>query len=282
LTRHKQFLQLVALTALLSAAALPAAAAIGVRKPAPKKAVAVTKLKPAPKTVKAKKPVATLRRRSSSRVVVRNRRLAPMSARAVMARYIEPDFSTFTEMVPPLTELTAADLQDSFLAARVGRRVHHAIDIMRHEGTPLVACVDGFVERLETSRLGGIAVYLVDAQRRYRFYYAHLSAYAEGLTEGMPVLRGAVLGYVGSTGNASPDAPHLHFQIMQLGESGAAGLINPYPVLRHLVDNGAAPPEPQPMPTPFALPEPPPIVAVSVPLVEPVYTVETDGSAGLP
>ena len=69
----------------------------------------------------------------------------------------------------------------------------------------------------------------------FTYYYAHLDRYAAGLREGQQLRRGDVIGYVGSTGNASPNAPHLHFAIFRLtperqwwkGEP-----INPYPVLK--------------------------------------------------
>jgi peptidoglycan LD-endopeptidase LytH len=49
------------------------------------------------------------------------------------------------------------------------------------------------------------------------------------------VLRGDVIGYVGTTGNAPESAPHLHFAIFRLGDrkewwNGTP--VNPYPLLR--------------------------------------------------
>jgi murein DD-endopeptidase MepM/ murein hydrolase activator NlpD len=62
-----------------------------------------------------------------------------------------------------------------------------------------------------------LTIYEFDRQGVYCYYYAHLDHYAEGLKEGMPVKRGDVIGYVGTTGNAPPQTPHLHFAIFRLG-----------------------------------------------------------------
>ena len=101
-------------------------------------------------------------------------------------------------------------------------------------GTPVLAVADGHVEKLFTSDAGGLTIYQFDPSGRYAYYYAHLQGYAPGLREKQPVRRGQLLGYVGSTGNASPTAPHLHFAIFLLGPEkqwwkGRA--INPYPLL---------------------------------------------------
>ena len=81
---------------------------------------------------------------------------------------------------------------------------------------------------------GGITAYVRSDDGRWTYYYAHLSAYAPGLHEGQHVLRGAPVGFVGATGNANPDGPHLHFAInrMEAGEKWWQGTaINPYPLL---------------------------------------------------
>ena len=69
------------------------------------------------------------------------------------------------------------------------------------------------------------------------YYYAHLERYARGLAEGMSVKRGDVIGYVGTTGNAPPQTPHLHFAIFRLGPEKhwwQGTPIDPYPVLMKL------------------------------------------------
>lgn len=135
----------------------------------------------------------------------------------------------------PVQGIAAAQLQDTFTDARSGGRVHDAIDIMAPAGTPVLAVADGTVEKLFESKLGGTTLYQFNPQRTLAYYYAHLQGYAPGIAEKQPLKRGQVIGYVGTTGNANPDGPHLHFAIFELGPEqqwwkGTA--INPYPQLR--------------------------------------------------
>lgn len=135
----------------------------------------------------------------------------------------------------PVQGVLATQLQDTFSDARAQGRSHEAIDIMAPAGTPVLAVADGTVEKLFTSKAGGLTVYQFEPSGRYAYYYAHLQAYAPGLAEQQVLRRGDVLGYVGSTGNADPAGPHLHFAIFELGPErrwwqGTA--INPYPLLR--------------------------------------------------
>ena len=112
----------------------------------------------------------------------------------------------------------ASDLRNTFDDGRDGdKRGHEAIDIMAARGTPVLAVDDGRITKLFLSEPGGITVYQLDPSGQFAYYYAHLERYADGLTEGQTVRRGAVLGYVGTSGNASPDAPHLHFALFRLG-----------------------------------------------------------------
>ena len=135
----------------------------------------------------------------------------------------------------PVQGVAPEALADTFSDARSQGRRHDAIDIPAPAGTPVLAVEDGHIAKLFLSRPGGITVYQFDPARQYSYYYAHLQRYAEGLQEGQRVRRGQVLGYVGSTGNADPAAPHLHFAIARLPADRAwwkGEPINPYPVLR--------------------------------------------------
>ena len=134
----------------------------------------------------------------------------------------------------PVQGILASQLQDTFNDARAQGRSHEAIDIMAPAGTPVLAAADGAVEKLFTSDAGGLTVYQFEPSGRYAYYYAHLQGYAPGLAEKQALRRGDVIGYVGSTGNANPAAPHLHFAVFVLGPErrwwqGTA--INPYPLL---------------------------------------------------
>ena len=137
-------------------------------------------------------------------------------------------------IVMPVQGARASDLHDSFAEARGSSRKHEAIDITAPRGTPVLAAVDGTIEKLFTSKPGGLTIYEFDRERNYCYYYAHLDRYAEDLKEGQLVHRNDRLGYVGSTGDASAEAPHLHFAILQLGPEKrwwVGSPINPYPFL---------------------------------------------------
>jgi murein DD-endopeptidase MepM/ murein hydrolase activator NlpD len=135
----------------------------------------------------------------------------------------------------PLPQLAAKDIYDTFNEARGGgERRHEATDIMAPKGTPVFAVVDGLVKKLFDSKAGGLTIYQFDSQEKYCYYYAHLDRYADGLREGQLVKRGTTIGYVGTTGNAAPNAPHLHFAIFELGPDKRwweGKPVNPYSIL---------------------------------------------------
>jgi murein DD-endopeptidase MepM/ murein hydrolase activator NlpD len=137
----------------------------------------------------------------------------------------------------PIAGLTARDLVDTFDQAR-GNTRHEAIDIMEPRGTPVRAVVSGIIAKLFLSKPGGNTIYLFDDRQEFCYYYAHLDHYAAALHEGQHIAPGEVIAYVGSTGNANPAAPHLHFTIYRLGPEKRwwqGTPINPYPYLRQLL-----------------------------------------------
>jgi len=119
-------------------------------------------------------------------------------------------------LIVPVLGRYPADVADTFRAGRSGGRQHNAADIMAPRGSLVVSADDGVIRRLSTNALGGVTIYATDPDERFVYYYAHLDGYAPDLRVEQRVRRGEVLGYVGTTGNASPAAPHLHFQIMRL------------------------------------------------------------------
>jgi len=154
--------------------------------------------------------------------------VAPTPLPAATAR------TNLPKLAMPLANVTPAQLRDTFSETRGGERPHEALDILAPAGTPVLAVADGHIEKLFTSVRGGLTIYQFEPSGRYAYYYAHLRGYAPKLAEGQAVKRGQVIGYVGSTGNADPAAPHLHFAVFELGPErqwwkGTA--INPYPML---------------------------------------------------
>lgn len=139
-------------------------------------------------------------------------------------------------LMVPVAGVAASQLTDTFSDLRAGgSRQHEALDIMAPAGTPVVAAGPGTVERLYRSEAGGNTIYLRSDDRATILYYAHLQDYAPGLGEGHKVAQGDVLGSVGSSGNANPDGPHLHFAILRTTPDAEwwepATAINPYPLL---------------------------------------------------
>ena len=126
-------------------------------------------------------------------------------------------------------------LRDSFDELRSGSRKHEAIDVLAPMNTPVLAVEDGTIAKLFRSDAGGITVYQFDPTKTYVYYYAHLDHYAAGLAEGKRVSRGQVIGFVGVTGNAPKDTPHLHFAIFKLTAERKwwqGTPIDPYDVLK--------------------------------------------------
>jgi len=99
-----------------------------------------------------------------------------------------------------------------------GARGHEAVDILSPRNTPVHAVVSGTIAKIFESKAGGHTVYEFDADRRLCYYYAHLERYAPGLHDGQAVSQGDVIGYVGTSGNAPPNTPHLHFAVFQMND----------------------------------------------------------------
>ena len=138
------------------------------------------------------------------------------------------------QLLFPLPEEYGPNLTNSFAEPR-GGRPHEAVDIVAPRLTPIRAVDDGRIAKLFFSAAGGHTIYQFDPSERYAYYYAHLERYADELAEGQRIRRGQLLGFVGSSGNALKDAPHLHFAIFRLGPEKQWWVgepLDPYPLLR--------------------------------------------------
>lgn len=115
----------------------------------------------------------------------------------------------------PVAGVRVGDVPDTYRAKRSGGRLHNATDILAARGTPVVSADSGHVVKLSKNASGGTTIYATDPGGRFIFYYAHLDRYHPDLVEGMKLAKGQVIGYVGTTGNAPANTPHLHFQAMR-------------------------------------------------------------------
>jgi len=135
----------------------------------------------------------------------------------------------------PVEGVKPEQLVRSFEDRRSGSRAHEALDILAPRNTPVKAVEDGAIARLFESKAGGITIYQFDPTEQYCYYYAHLERYADGLHDGDKVRKGQVIGYVGTSGNAPKNTPHLHFAIFKLTAAKhwwEGTPIDPYDVLR--------------------------------------------------
>ena len=142
----------------------------------------------------------------------------PVTIPAPAAPISDDDIAYFEihPLMVPVDGVEPKDLKDTFNEARDGARAHRAMDILAPRGTPVVAAISGEVARMAQNSLGGVTAYLIDDDKRYVYYYAHLDHYSDQLTQGLKVQAGTIIGYVGTSGNAPPDMPHLHFQAMRI------------------------------------------------------------------
>jgi murein DD-endopeptidase MepM/ murein hydrolase activator NlpD len=125
----------------------------------------------------------------------------------------------------PVEGVHPRDLRDTWNGPRSGGRRHRGIDIFARRGTPIRSTTRGIVATVGTNRLGGRIVRILGPAGEWH-YYAHLERYA-GLREGELISAGAVVGYVGDSGNARGTPPHLHYGIYRFH----GGAMNPYPRL---------------------------------------------------
>jgi murein DD-endopeptidase MepM/ murein hydrolase activator NlpD len=117
---------------------------------------------------------------------------------------------------------------DTWGQARSSTRRHEGTDIFSGDGNYVYAVVDGRLTDRVWDGAGQNAgnAWTLTGPDGTRFFYAHLAGFAPEVRIGSRVQAGQVIGWIGSTGNAS--APHLHFEI----RPGGGSPVNPYPILR--------------------------------------------------
>jgi murein DD-endopeptidase MepM/ murein hydrolase activator NlpD len=117
----------------------------------------------------------------------------------------------------PLDSFDVESFRGGFSERREsGGRPHEAVDMPAPRNTPVHAVENGTIAKLFLSKAGGNTIYQYDPSGEICYYYAHLERYADGLSEGSKVSRGDVIGFVGSSGNAPANTPHLHFAVFEL------------------------------------------------------------------
>ena len=145
------------------------------------------------------------------------------------------DYLRTRQILVPVAGADMSKVYDTFNDPRDGgERVHRAIDILAPRGTPILSADDGRILRMSTNALGGISMYTVDPQNRIVYYYAHMDHYNDAMSPGREIVKGDTLGYVGTTGNAPKNMPHLHFQVMRWPADGKywnGEPIDPYELL---------------------------------------------------
>ena len=146
---------------------------------------------------------------------------APVPPVASVAPERDVSYLAQRHIMLPVAGADMAKVDDTFNDERDGGdRTHRAIDILAPRGTPILSADDGKILRMTTSTLGGISMYTVDPESRLVYYYARMERYNEAMSPGRAIVKGDTLGFVGTTGNAPKDVPHLHFQVMSWPADG--------------------------------------------------------------
>lgn len=93
-------------------------------------------------------------------------------------------------------------------------RAHKGTDYAAPTGTQVVATADGRITFANRKGTFGKLV-VIQHDDRFETRYAHLNDFARGISNGVRVRQGQVIGYVGATGGAT--GPHLHYEFLMDG-----------------------------------------------------------------
>jgi peptidoglycan LD-endopeptidase LytH len=164
--------------------------------------------------------------------------VAPSTLAPVITPVPTIGVSTGGRLRMPIDGVSVDAMKGGFYETRGSSRPHEAVDLLAPRNTPVHAVEDGTIAKLFNSKAGGITIYETDPTGRLVYYYAHLERYADGLHEGQHISQGDVIGYVGTSGNAPKNTPHLHLAVFETGGDkrwwkGTA--LDPYPIFRDRV-----------------------------------------------
>lgn len=131
----------------------------------------------------------------------------------------------------PMQTTPTCKILDNFGDPRSGGRSHEGVDIGGDLGQEIYAVADGiltkqYLDGTADGVLSGNGWRLTLPDKTF-YFFAHLSAFADGLAQGDSVKKGQLIGYVGDTGDPAPGSYHLHFEVHPTG--GAA--VNPLTLL---------------------------------------------------
>ena len=163
---------------------------------------------------------------------------APVPVSSGLVPASEHEYLRARWLMVPVAGVRVADVPDTYHAKRSGNRQHNATDILAARGTPVVSADAGRIIKLARNTAGGITIYASDSHDRFIYYYAHLDRYADGIIDGMALAKGQLIGYVGTTGNAPANIPHLHFQAMRARDVKRWWEGEPLDVRPYLVEDG--------------------------------------------
>ena len=93
--------------------------------------------------------------------------------------------------------------------------MHEGIDLVAPAGTPVYAAADGVVVGAAPNGRYGNWI-RIEHGGKLATVYGHLMAFAPGIEPGESVVRGELIGFVGSTGRST--GAHLHFEVLDNGK----------------------------------------------------------------